>query len=85
MDEINLKWFFWARVGSAWPGEGIRVWIVPDEAKEWTLEEFFGVTDGSEQEPVAIIIYNGRVLLSSGEDVFDIIWSDGFLVDQGNS
>ena len=73
MKKINFKWFFWAGVDRMWPGEGIRVWIVPNETKEGTLEELFGAVDGSDYEPLAGTVHNSHLLLSSCDNVFDIL------------
>ena len=84
MKEINFKWCFWAGVDIVWPGEGVWVWIVPDKSKEWALEEFSGIVDGSDQEPIATFIQPAYFLLPSCDNVFDLLRSDSFLVNKGN-
>lgn len=73
MNEINLQGFIRIRVGILWPWKGIWVWAVPDQSKERALKEPLRIFDGFDQKSVAVVINHSWVLLSSGDNVFDII------------
>lgn len=84
MNEINLKGYFGIRVEGMWPGDSIGIWVVPDKSEERAPEELIRVFDGPKQEIVLAILKHSWILLSSGDNVVNIISSDGLPIDKSN-